>query len=687
MARQDASLFLHGFDLGGRFSDPRPLGYGTTGLVLSVLDRRSSRRVAVKRLPLRGALAVKHALREVKITRRLRHENVVAVHEVLGPGGRPLPPDPTFLPALYVVQECMQTDLARLLEGGPLPSDHAKLFFYQLLRGLKYIHSANVLHRDLKPANIFLNVDQLLLKIGDFGLARIVDPHYSHEGYLSEGLVTKWYRSPRLLLSPNNYTKAIDMWAAGCILSEMLTGRMLFAGAHELEQMQLILDTVPVLREEDRQELMQVMPSYVSQGWEVRKSLRELLPEVDVGAIDFLEQILTFNPIDRLTAEEALAHPFLRQYSCPQDEPTSSHPFRIEDELDDSLVTAHDHSHALHWDACERMVTEHDHDHTSHWDRSEESLSSEPSWRQSGQAEDVPSLSEAAEEGEEEVQRDPRAGPKPPLEEVQVDPRKYSHSSSAERYLEHSHSSLERAGGPHGELDCGHSCDYKVGSPSYLDKIAWREGKPQHYSEPKLILDLSHWKRNSQLKPTGISVGEPPPEGPGDLFLEISRWVESSQSRLRSPTPSPPPEAFSPPRSPPLPLSPTLLPLPISHHLVPESKHHGRKISPPSSSSSPPSLLPFSPSSPPVLSSPVRSFSTCYVANPTPTETVPPRGAESQFDLDAFISHALKLCSQKEDLGEKDVARLADINGAPAIPPSTPASEMVKAQSFQKEHW
>uniref|UniRef100_A0A672JEF0 mitogen-activated protein kinase n=1 Tax=Salarias fasciatus TaxID=181472 RepID=A0A672JEF0_SALFA len=280
---------------GSHFVDPRPLGTGVTGLVLSAVDQRSGQRVAIKKLVMRDAVTVKHALREVKITRRLHHENVVRVHEVLAPYGRPLPRDPTQLTALYIIQECMETDLARLLEQGPLPAGHATLLFYQLLRGLKFIHSANVLHRDLKPANIFINTDQLLLKIGDFGLARIVDPHYSHKGYLSEGLVTKWYCSPRLLLSPNNYTKAIDMWAAGCILAEMLTGRMLFAGAHELEQMQLILNSVP--------------------------------------------RILTFNPMDRLTAEAALSHPFLQEYSCPNDEPTSSHPFRIEDELEDSLIT------------------------------------------------------------------------------------------------------------------------------------------------------------------------------------------------------------------------------------------------------------------------------------------------------------------------------------------------------------
>ncbi|KAJ8381018.1 hypothetical protein SKAU_G00017960 [Synaphobranchus kaupii] len=706
MAKRDSSPFLYAFDLGEHFQDLRPLGYGVTGLVLSALDRRIGQRVALKKLAMRDAVSVKHALREVKITQRLHHENVVRVHEVLGPHGRPLPPDPAQLSALYIVQECMETDLARLLDQGPLPTGHATLLFYQLLRGLKFIHSANVLHRDLKPANVFVNTDQMLLKIGDFGLARIVDPHYSHkrhlsgalvrdeeggvmgardrakvgqggpwtargrgrrrrvdarcdrlrrtartpptragQGYLSEGLVTKWYRSPRLLLSPNNYTKAIDMWASGCILAEMLTGRMLFAGAHELEQMQLILDTVPVLREEDQQELLRVMPSYVSQGWEVRRSLRDLLPEVDAEAIDFLEQILTFNPMDRLTAEAALSHRFLRQYSCPQDEPVSLQPFHIEDELDDSLVNEHCHSQAPHWDSYGS--------HTPQWDRYETSLSSDLCWQQQGQCGCVPGVSDGGEGEEEEVQRDPRAGSTSLLEEVQVDPRKYSHSSSAERFLEHSHSSLDRACGLYSELDCGRSCDYKVGSPCYLDKIAWREGKPQHYSEPKLILDLSNWKRNSLPGPLEGNVEDLSTEASGDLFLEISR--------------------------PPL----VLLP-------APDLMDEESRMSPPLSSS-PPSLLPSSPSSPlPALSPvipPVPASSTCFCANPTPSEAVPHVEMESQFDLDVFISRALKLG------GNMDGARLADINGIPRIPDRCPppppksAPEMVKAQGCHKEHW
>ena len=107
---------------------------GVTGLVLSAVDQRTGQRVAIKKLVMRDAVTVKHGLREVKITRRLHHENVVRVHEVLAPYGRPLPKDPTQLSALYIVQECMETDLARLLEQGPLQTGmgtrNVVFFFY-----------------------------------------------------------------------------------------------------------------------------------------------------------------------------------------------------------------------------------------------------------------------------------------------------------------------------------------------------------------------------------------------------------------------------------------------------------------------------------------------------------------------------------------------------------------------------
>uniref|UniRef100_A0A6B2F823 Mitogen-activated protein kinase 6 n=1 Tax=Bothriechis nubestris TaxID=1766655 RepID=A0A6B2F823_9SAUR len=486
MAEKFESLMnIHGFDVGSRYMDLKPLGCGGNGLVFSAVDNDCDKRVAVKKIVLSDPQSVKHALREIKIIRRLDHDNIVKVFEILGPNGSQLTDDVGFLTELncvYIVQEYMETDLAKLVEQGPLLEEHARLFMYQLLRGLKYIHSANVLHRDLKPANLFINTEDLVLKIGDFGLARIMDPHYSHKGHLSEGLVTKWYRSPRLLLSPNNYTKAIDMWAAGCIFAEMLTGKTLFAGAHELEQMQLILESIPVVHEEDRQELLNVIPVYIKNDMtEPHRPLTQLLPGISPEALDFLEQILTFSPMDRLTAEEALSHPYMSIYSFPTDEPISSHPFHIEDEVDDIVLMDESHSHIYNWE------------------RYHESQFSDHEWP-------VHNNFEA-----DEVQRDPRAlSDGTDEEEVQVDPRKYL-DGDREKYLEDpafdTHFSTEPGWqypdhheNKYCDLECNHTCNYKMRSSSYLDNLVWRESEVNHYYEPKLIIDLSNWKEQSKEK-------------------------------------------------------------------------------------------------------------------------------------------------------------------------------------------
>lgn len=470
---------IHGFDLGSRYMDLKPLGYGGNGLVFSAVDTDCDKRVAVKKIILTDPQSVKHALREIKIIRRLDHDNIVKVFETLGPNGRRLTEDVVSLTevnSVYIVQEYMETDLCQLLERGLLSEGHARLFMYQLLRGLKYIHSANVLHRDLKPANLFVNTEDLVLRIGDFGLARIMDPHYSHKGHLSEGLVTKWYRSPRLLLSPNNYTKAIDMWAAGCIFAEMLTGKTLFAGAHELEQMQLILESIPVLREEDRQELNSVIPVFTRNDMSKPQTpLAKLLPDVSPQALNFLEKILTFNPMDRLTAEEALAHPYMADYSFPLDEPVSLHPFHIEDEVDDILLMDQSHSHT--------------------WDRYHESQLSEADWHLHSTVDP------------DEVQVDPRAlSDVTDEEEVQVDPRKYA-DGDREKFLDEpsfDYSTLflsdrswqdnDHHENKYCDLQCSHTCNYKAVSPSYLDNLIWRDSEVNHYYEPKLIIDLSNWK-------------------------------------------------------------------------------------------------------------------------------------------------------------------------------------------------
>ena len=120
----------------------------------------------------------------------------------------------------------MQSDLHKIIVSPqPLSIDHVKIFLYQILRGLKFLHSARIIHRDIKPGNLLVN-SNCLLKICDFGLAR-VEP-YSDSQMLTQEVVTQYYRAPELLMGANRYKYEIDLWSVGCIFAELLSRRILF---------------------------------------------------------------------------------------------------------------------------------------------------------------------------------------------------------------------------------------------------------------------------------------------------------------------------------------------------------------------------------------------------------------------------------------------------------------------------
>ena len=171
------------FDTGDRFVNLQPVGYGANGLVFAATDKTCDKRVAIKKIRISDQRCCRQALREIRILKRLEHDNVILVYEILGAKGRTLEEEAVLADSksVYIVQELMDTNLHELMQHEQLQQEHIKLFLYQFLRGLKYIHSANVLHRDLKPTNLLVNYDDLLLKIGDFGLARIIDPEYNHK--------------------------------------------------------------------------------------------------------------------------------------------------------------------------------------------------------------------------------------------------------------------------------------------------------------------------------------------------------------------------------------------------------------------------------------------------------------------------------------------------------------------------
>lgn len=135
----------------------------------------------------------------------------------------------------------MDTDLNSVIKSDqPLTDEYHKFFLYQILRALKYIHSAKIIHRDIKPRNILVNAN-CDLKLCNFGLARVMIKK-SKINNLSEYVVTRWYRAPELLLDASNYTTAVDMWSVGCVFAEMMLRRPFLPGVDTNNQIQLICE-------------------------------------------------------------------------------------------------------------------------------------------------------------------------------------------------------------------------------------------------------------------------------------------------------------------------------------------------------------------------------------------------------------------------------------------------------------
>lgn len=311
-----------------RYSIIKPIGQGAYGVVVAAKDLRTGEKVAIKKI----AKAFDHltdgkrTLRELKLLRHFEHENVIGIKEIMKPRNFENFED------VYIVSELMDTDLHQII-GSPqgLSDDHCQYFVYQILRGLKYVHSASVLHRDLKPSNLLVN-GNCDLKICDFGLARVSNPEENHGGFLTEYVATRWYRAPEIMLSWKEYTKAIDMWSVGCIFAELLARKPLFPGRDYIHQLHLITDLIGTPSDADMANIgSEKARRYIKTLPQKQPvPLEKLFPEATPAAIDLLGKMLIFNPQRRITVEEALAHPYLVALHDPSDEPVATTNFKFD---------------------------------------------------------------------------------------------------------------------------------------------------------------------------------------------------------------------------------------------------------------------------------------------------------------------------------------------------------------------
>ncbi|ETV95269.1 CMGC/MAPK protein kinase [Aphanomyces invadans] len=297
------------FTLDVKYKLIKPIGTGAYGAVISATNDESGESVAIKKISniFDDLVDAKRILRETRLLGHFNHKNITRLLDLLPPPSRAAFDD------MYIIAELMETDLHQVIYSmQPMSDDHVKYFLYQILCALHHIHSAGVIHRDMKPSNILLN-SNCDLKICDFGLARGGFPENIE---LTEYVVTRWYRAPEIMLNCLQYTEAVDMWAVGCILAEMIQREPLFPGNDYIHQLKLIIkfmgtpkvDEVEFVKNAKAQRFLTKLPIYKPSKFE------DVFPAANEQAIDLLRQMLVFNPAKRISVLDALHHPYLEAF-------------------------------------------------------------------------------------------------------------------------------------------------------------------------------------------------------------------------------------------------------------------------------------------------------------------------------------------------------------------------------------
>ena len=293
------------------------------------------------------------ALREIMILKRLNHKNIISLIEVVT--SKPKEKNKK-IGNVYLVFEYMEHNISGLSKIKiNYPIQCIKCILYQILEGLQYLHMNNIIHRDIKTANILLH-NKGDIKIGDFGLARIINP--SLKKGITNRVATLWYRAPELLFGENHYGPSIDMWSVGCVFSELLTGFPLFQGKREIDQIYKIIEKCGTPNESNWPGVTK-LPLYdkfcpKKEFPFVLKRFFEDNRKVDDCCFDLLSKMLILDPNKRINVQDAMQHDFFLKNEpimCkPEDLPKipyDTHEYQMKKEIKNKINNLNNGGNAI----------------------------------------------------------------------------------------------------------------------------------------------------------------------------------------------------------------------------------------------------------------------------------------------------------------------------------------------------